>query len=76
MTDTAGSATEHMWKRLGGSKYHLGSVTWLHLLHPLRAAVGLRLWHLGRHQRLPLARPLCRPLDAVYSRSERYRRDK
>jgi hypothetical protein len=68
MTDTAGSATEHMWKRLGGSMYHLGSVTWLHLLHPVRAAVGLKLWHLGRHQWLPLARPLCRPLDAVYSR--------
>ncbi|MDT7659316.1 MAG: hypothetical protein QOF38_4031, partial [Pseudonocardiales bacterium] len=31
-------------------------------------AVGLKLWHLGRHQRLPLARPLCRPLDALYSR--------
>ena len=30
MTDTAGSATEKMWKRLGGSMYHLGSVTWLH----------------------------------------------
>jgi len=68
MTDTAGSATEQMWKRLGGSMYHLGSVTWLHLLHPVRAAVGLKLWHLGRQQRLPLARPLCRPLDAVYSR--------
>ena len=70
MTDTAGSATEQMWKRLGGSKYHLGSVTWLHLIHPLRAAVGLKLWHLGRHQRLPLVRPLCRPLDAAYSRSD------
>ena len=69
MTDTAGSATEQMWKRLGGSKYHLGSVTWLHVIHPLRAAVGLKLWHLGRHQRLPLVRPLCRPLDAVFSRS-------
>jgi hypothetical protein len=68
MTDTAGSATERMWKRLGGSMYHLGSVTWLQLLHPLRAAVGLRLWRLGRHQWLPLARPLCQPLDAVYSR--------
>jgi hypothetical protein len=70
VTDTAGSATEQLWKRLGGSKYHLGSVTWLHLIHPLRAAVGLKLWHLGRHQRLPLVRPLCRPLDAAYSRSE------
>jgi hypothetical protein len=68
MTDTAGSATERMWKRLGGSMYDLGSVTWLHLLHPLRAAVGLRLWHLGRQQWLPPARPLCRPVDAVYSR--------
>jgi hypothetical protein len=68
ITDTAGSATEHMWKRLGGSMYHLGSVTWLHLLHPLRAAVGLKLWRLGRHQWLPLARPLCRPPDAMYSR--------
>lgn len=68
MTDTAGPATEQMWKRLGGSMYHLGSVTWLHLLHPVRAAVGLKLWHLGRQQRLALARPLCRPLDAVYSR--------
>jgi hypothetical protein len=68
MTDTAGSATEQMWKRLGGSMYHLGSVTWLHLLQPVRAAVGLKLWHLGRQQRLPLARPLCRPLDAVYAR--------
>jgi hypothetical protein len=69
MTDTAGPATEKMWKRLGGSQYHLGSVTWLHLIHPLRAAAGLKLWHLGRHQRLPLVRPLCRPLDAAYSRS-------
>jgi hypothetical protein len=68
MTDTAGSATERLWKRLGGSMYDLGSVTWLHLLRPLRAAVGLRLWHLGRHQWLPLARPLCQPLDAAYSR--------
>lgn len=68
ITDTAGSATERMWKRLGGSMYHLGSVTWLHLLQPLRAGVGLRLWRLGRHQWMPLARPLCRPLDAVYSR--------
>ena len=69
MTDTAGRATEQMWKRLGGSKYHLGSVTWLHLIHPVRAAVGLKLWHLGRHHRLPLVRPLCRPLDAAYARS-------
>ena len=68
MTDTAGSATERMWRRLGGSMYHLGSVTWLHLIHPLRAAAGLKLWHSGKHQRLPLVRPLCRPLDAVYSR--------
>lgn len=68
MTDTAGSATEHMWKRLGGSMYDLGSVSWLHLIHPLRAAVGLKLWHLGRYQWLPLARPLCRPMDALYSR--------
>jgi hypothetical protein len=68
ITDTAGSATEHMWKRLGGSMYHLGSVTWLHLLHPLRAAVGVKLWQRGRHRWLPLARPLCRPPDAVYSR--------
>jgi hypothetical protein len=68
ITDTAGSATERMWKRLGGSMYHLGSVTWLHLLHPLRAAVGVKLWQLGRHRWLPLARPLCRPPDAVYSR--------
>src|SRR4051794_28802879 len=69
MTDTAGRATEQMWKRLGGSQYYLGSVTWLHLIRPLQAAVGLKLWHLGRHQRLPLVRPLCRPLDAAYSRS-------
>ena len=68
MTDTAGIATERMWKRLGGSMYNLGSVTWLHVLHPLRAAAGLKLWHLGKYQWLPLARPLCRPLDAVYSR--------
>jgi GNAT superfamily N-acetyltransferase len=68
ITDTAGIATERMWKRLGGSMYHLGSVTWLHILHPLRAAVGLRLWHLGRQQLLPMARPLCKPLDAMYSR--------
>jgi hypothetical protein len=69
MTDTAGSATEKMWKRLGGSQYHLGSITWLHLLRPVQAAAGLKLWHLGRQQRLRLVRPLCRPLDAVYSRS-------
>jgi hypothetical protein len=69
MTDTAGSATEKMWKRLGGSQYHLGSITWLHLVRPVQAAAGLKLWHLGRQQRLPLVRPLCRPLDAVYSRS-------
>jgi GNAT superfamily N-acetyltransferase len=69
MTDTAGSATEKMWKRLGGSQYHLGSITWLHLLRPVQAAAGLKLWHLGRQQRLPLVRPLCRPLDAAYSRS-------
>jgi len=68
MTDTAGPATERMWKSLGGSMYHLGSVSWLHLLQPVRAAVGLKLWHLGRQQRLRLVRPLCRPLDAVYSR--------
>jgi hypothetical protein len=71
MTDTAGSATEHLWKRLGGSMYNLGSITWLHVIHPVRAAVGLKLWHAGRYQRLPLARPLCRPLDAVYSRFTR-----
>jgi hypothetical protein len=71
MTDTAGSATEQMWKRLGGSQYHLGSVSWLHLLRPVRAAVGLKLWHRGRHQWLPMARPLCRPLDAVYSRFDK-----
>jgi hypothetical protein len=35
----------------------------------VQAAAGLKLWHLGRHQRLPLVRPLCRPLDAAYSRS-------
>lgn len=69
MTDTAGPATERMWKRLGGSMYNLGSVTWLYLLQPLRAAVGLKLWHRGKHQWLPRARPLCRPLDAVYARS-------
>jgi hypothetical protein len=69
MTDTAGSATEKMWKRLGGSQYHVGSITWLHLVRPVQAAAGLKLWHLGRQQRLPLVRPLCRPLDAVYSRS-------
>jgi hypothetical protein len=69
MTDTAGSATEKMWKRLGGSQYHLGSITWLHLIRPLQAAAGLKLWHLGRHERLPLVRPLFRPLDAAYSRS-------
>jgi hypothetical protein len=68
MTDTAGRATEQMWKRLGGSQYHLGSITWLHLVRPVQAAAGLKLWHLGRHQRLPLVRPLCRPLDAAYSR--------
>ena len=51
------------------SQYHLGSITWLHLIHPVQAAVGLELWHLGRHQRLPLVRPLCRPSDAAYSRS-------
>ena len=68
MTDTAGPATGQMWKRLGGSRYHLGSVTWLHLVHPLRAAVGLKLWHLGRHRQLPVVRPLCRPFDAAYSR--------
>jgi len=69
MTDTAGRATEQLWKRLGGSKYDLGSVTWLHLIHPLRAVAGLKLWHLGRHQRLPLVRPLCWPLDTAYARS-------
>ena len=69
MTDTAGNATENMWKRLGGSKYHLGSITWLHLVRPLQAAAGLKLWHLGKQQRLPLVRPLCRPLDSAYSRS-------
>ncbi len=68
ITDTAGPATERMWKPLGGSMYHLGSVTWLHLLDPVRAAVGRKLWQRGRHHWLPLARPLCRPLDAVYSR--------
>jgi hypothetical protein len=68
ITDTANSATERMWKRLGGSMYHLGSVTWLHPLDPLRAAAGVGLWRLGRHRWLPLAGPLCRPLDAVYSR--------
>jgi hypothetical protein len=68
MTDTAGRATEQMWKRLGGSMYPLGSVTWLHLIHPLRAAIGLKLWHSGKHRQLPMARPLCRPLDGVYSR--------
>jgi hypothetical protein len=64
ITDTAGSATERMWKSLGGSMYHLGSVTWLHLLQPLRAAVGVKLWQRGRHRWLPLAGPLCRPPDA------------
>jgi hypothetical protein len=68
MTDTAGVATERMWKRLGGSMYNLGSVTWLHLIDPVRAAVGLKLWHSGKPQRLRMARPLCRPLDAAYSR--------
>jgi hypothetical protein len=68
ITDTAGSATENMWTRLGGSMYHLGSVTWLHLVNPVRAAVGVTLWQRGRHRWLPFARPLCRPPDAVYSR--------
>ncbi|MBO0877200.1 MAG: hypothetical protein J2P19_27805 [Pseudonocardia sp.] len=68
MTDTAGVATERMWKRLGGSMYDLGSVTWLHLIHPVRAAVGLKLWHSGMYRWLRLARPLCGPLDAAYSR--------
>jgi hypothetical protein len=68
MTDTAGVATERMWKRLGGSMYDLGSVTWLHLIHPVRAAVGLKLWRSGTYRWLRLARPLCRPLDAAYSR--------
>jgi hypothetical protein len=70
ITDTAGRATERIWKCLGGSMYHLGSVTWLHPLHPLRAVVGVGLWRLGRRRWrrwLPLARPLCRPLDGVYS---------
>jgi hypothetical protein len=70
MTDTAGPASERLWKRLGGSMYNLGSVTWLYLLQPLRAAVGLKLWHRGKHQWLPKARPLCRPLDALYARSD------
>jgi hypothetical protein len=48
--------------------YHLGSVNWLHPLHPLRAVVGAGLWRLGRHRWLPLTRPLCGPVDAVYSR--------
>jgi hypothetical protein len=30
--------------------------------------VGARLWRRGRHRWLPVARPLCRPLDAVYAR--------
>lgn len=68
ITDTAGKATERMWKGLGGSVYHLGSVTWLHPLRPLGAAVGAGLWRLGRHRWLRPARPLCRPLDALYSR--------
>jgi hypothetical protein len=68
ITDTAGAATERIWKSLGGSMYHLGSVNWLHPLHPLRTVVGAGLWRLGRHRWLPLARPFCGPLDAVYSR--------
>jgi hypothetical protein len=69
ITDTAGSATEYMWKRLGGSMNHLGSVNWLYPLHPLRAALGVGLYRQGRPRWLPLARPFCRPLDAMYFRS-------
>jgi hypothetical protein len=68
ITDTAGTATERIWKRLGGSMYHLGSVNWLHPLRPVRAVAGAGLWRLGRHRWLPVARLLCAPLDAVYSR--------
>lgn len=69
MTDTAGRATEQMWKRLGGSKYDLGSITWIHLIRPMRAVAGLALWRRGKHERLSLASPFCMPLDALYSRA-------
>jgi hypothetical protein len=68
ITDTAGGPTEIMWKRLGGATDALASMTWLYPIHPLRMAAGIGLWRLGRYRWLPLARPLCRPLDAAYAR--------
>lgn len=68
ITDTAGDSTARMWTRLGGAEHHLSSLQWLYPLHPLRTAVGIGLWRLGRHRWLRFARPVCRPLDAVYAR--------
>jgi hypothetical protein len=71
ITDTAGGSTEYMWKRLGGSMHHTASLTWLYPIHPLRMIVGLGLWRFGRCRWLPLARPLCWPVDAALSRWSR-----
>jgi len=68
ITDTAGGATERMWKGFGGFTHHMGSITWLHPMRPLRMAVGLGLWRMGRPGMIAPAGALCRPLDALYAR--------
>lgn len=71
ITDTAEAATEQLWKRLGGSSLPLASIVWLVPLAPLRMVVGVALWRSGWHRVLPLVRPLCAPVDAVFARLPR-----
>jgi hypothetical protein len=50
-TDTAGVATQRMWKRLGGKTSLLRSISWFHLFRPIRFAQLLSSAWLGKTAR-------------------------
>jgi hypothetical protein len=67
MTDGATEATRRIWRGLGGSVGHLGSITWLRLFD-WGAAGEQALERFGKSAWRPLARPPLRAVQAVASR--------
>jgi hypothetical protein len=67
MTDGAIEATRRMWRGLGGTVGHLGSITWVRLFD-WRSAGEQALQRLGMAAWRPLARPALSAVQAVANR--------
>jgi hypothetical protein len=67
MTDGATEATRRMWRGLGGSIGHLGSITWVRLFD-WRAAGEQALQRFGMAAWRPVARPVLSAVHAVANR--------